>query len=81
MDERDRQVAYPVGHVPPAVVHGSGVGGMDAGEDLDERGFAGAILAEERHDLSGADVDARVAEGVRAAEPLRHAAHGQKSLV
>ena len=54
---------------------------MDAGEDLDERGFAGAILAEQRDDLAGADVDARVAEGVRAAELLRHAAHGQERLV
>ena len=80
VDVRDRQVTHAVGHVPSVVAHSPRVGRVDAGEDLDERGFAGAILAQERHDLSRADIDARVTEGVRAAKSLRHAAHGHERL-
>ena len=64
----------------PAVTHDAGIERMDPGEDLDQRGFAGAVLAQERDDLTRAHFDACVTEGARAAKPLRHAAHRQKIL-
>ena len=69
-----------MGNVPPAVTHDAGIERMDPGEDFDQRGFAGAVLAQERDDFTRADFDACVTEGTRAAKPLRHAAHRQKIL-
>ena len=60
VDVRDRQATQRVGDVAAAVGHRAGVERMDAGEDLDERRLAGAVLAQERHDLACADVDPRV---------------------
>src|SRR5687768_2112657 len=51
---------------------------MDTREDLDQGRLAGAVLAEQRDDLSRAYLDARIAQSVRAAKPLRHAAHDQE---
>ena len=48
----------------------AGVVADGAGEDLDQRGFAGAVLAEEGVDLAGAGGEAGVAEGDDAAEAL-----------
>ena len=81
VEECDGQVTQPVGHVPPAVVHCARIERMDSGENLDQRGFAGAILTQERDDLARADFDACVTEGARAAKPLRHAAHRQEMVV
>ena len=72
------QAAQRVRHVAAAIGDGAGVERVDAGEDLDERRFAGAVLAEQRDDLAGADVDARIDERLRAAELFRHAAHCQQ---
>ena len=38
----------------------AGIERVDAGENLDQRRLAGAVLAEQRDDFAGADVDARV---------------------
>ena len=54
--------------VAAAIGHRALVERVDAREDLDERGFAGAVLAEQRDDLAGADVHADVVQRLRAAE-------------
>ena len=46
---------------------------MDPGEDLDERALAGAVLADERVDLAGTQVERHVVERLGRPEPLRHA--------
>ncbi len=46
------------------------VGGVGAGDDLDERRFAGAVLADESVDLPGAEVERDTAEGLDAGEGL-----------
>ena len=50
---------------PPAVR------GVDAGEDLDQRRLASAVLAHERVRLAGVEVDRDVLEGMDRAERLR----------
>ncbi len=50
--------------------HRAGIGGVQAGQDLDERRLAGAVLAEQRVDLSRPHREARVLERVHAVEPL-----------
>ena len=54
MDEGDRQAPERARRVAAAIGHRALVERVDAGEDLDERGFAGAVLAEQRDDLAGA---------------------------
>ena len=49
----------------------AGVGLVVAGEDLDQRRLAGAVLADERVDLAGGDVDADVVERDLPRERLR----------
>ena len=56
----------------------AGVGGVDAGEDLDERGFAGAVFAEERVDFAGADGEVDGVEGDDAGETFPDAAGGEE---
>ena len=65
--ERER-VAVDLGG--PAVV-----GLVEAGEDLDQRRLAGAVLADERADLAGLDREADVVERPLATERLRHVGH------
>src|SRR4051794_30594020 len=60
---------------------------LDAGERLDERRLAGAVVADERHDLGRVDGEARAAQRADASEALDEAAgleqrlgHGQALL-
>ena len=46
------------------------VGLMDAGEDLDQRALAGAVLADQRVDFTGKEVERDVVERLRRREPL-----------
>ncbi len=48
----------------------AGVGPVDAGEDLDERRLAGAVLADEAVHLTGEELDVAVLERVNGAEAL-----------
>jgi hypothetical protein len=41
---------------------GAFVGAVHAGDDLDQRRFAGAVLAQERMHLAGPDIEAHAAE-------------------
>ena len=52
---------------------GAAVGGVHAGDDLDQRRLAGAVLAEERVHLAGEDVEVDVLEHADAGEGLRDA--------
>ncbi len=74
MDERDRHSPDGVGHVLTRVEDGAAVGRVNAGEDLDERRFAGAVFAEQRDDLAAPDFHLHVVQRLRAAEALRDAA-------
>ena len=56
-----------------AEAHGSGGGRFSAGEQLDERGFAGAVDADESHAVAALDGEAAVAEDVLGAVALREA--------
>ena len=51
------------------------VGLVDAGQDLDERGFAGAVFANQRRDLAGVERDADIVERLHAGKNLRNAPH------
>ena len=46
------------------------VGGMHAGQDLDQRRLAGAVVADQRHDLAGMDVEIDVGQRRDGAELL-----------
>ena len=46
------------------------VGGVDAGQQLDQRGLAGAVLAQQRQDLAAEHVQADLVHRLRAAETL-----------
>ena len=70
MDERNRQAAQRAGRVMPAELYVAGVQRVDAGEDLDQRGLAGTVLAEQRQDLAGAELEVNVIERERASEAL-----------
>ena len=47
---------------------------MDAGDALDERRLAGAVVADERHDLAGAHLEVDVRQGLHGPERLREVA-------
>ena len=73
--------AQPVGDRLPEVEGGAvefclaaGIGGVVAGERLDQRRLAGAVLAHERMDLSGLDLERRVDQRARGPEGLREPA-------
>ena len=51
------------------------VGRVDAAEDLDERRFAGAVLADERVHLAAVEVDRDVLERLYGAERLAGVVH------
>jgi hypothetical protein len=53
---------------------GTGVGRVVAGERLDQRRLAGAVLAHERMDLAGLDRERRVDQRARGSEGLREPA-------
>ncbi len=52
---------------------GAGVGRVQARDQVEQRGLAGAVRADQRVDLAGADREAGVADGADAAEMLRDA--------
>ena len=56
----------------------AGVGGIKTVEHAHQRALAGAVLAEQRQHLAGADVEVDVIVGDDAAEPLDDAAHGNE---
>ena len=47
------------------------VGGVGAGDALDEGRFTGAVVADERHHLSGTDLEVDVVQRLHRAERLR----------
>ena len=50
---------------------------MHAGEDLDQRRFAGAVVADQRHDLAGMHVEIDVGQRRNRAEILGDAAQAE----
>ena len=77
MDERNRQAAQRAGRVAPAELDAAGIQRVDAGEDLDQRGLACAVLAQQRQDLAGAELEVNVIERQRAPEALGYASELQ----
>ena len=57
-------LAVPVGAVR--------VTGLDTGDRLDQRGLAGAVVADQRDDLTGVDLEVHVGEGLHRSETLRY---------
>src|SRR5919204_2769701 len=53
-------------------------GRMHAGDQVDQRGLAGAVRPNEADDLALVDVEADVVDGLEPAEPARDAIQGQK---
>ena len=49
------------------------IDGMDPGDTLDQRRLAGAVVADERHHLAGADLEVDVSQSLNRAERLRDA--------
>ena len=56
----------------PVDAHGSGIGRMDAGDDLHHRAFAGAILAGETMNLAGVQREVDIPKRLDAAKRLRN---------
>ncbi|GAA0000194.1 hypothetical protein BRDID11002_01940 [Bradyrhizobium diazoefficiens] len=56
----------------------AGVAREYAGDDLDQRGLAGAVLAEQRMDLAGAKREVDLLQRTHSAEALADPAHLQK---
>ena len=56
------------------------VGLVDPGDHLDQRGLAGAVVAHERHHLTGPDVQVDVGERLDGAESLVDAGQGEDTL-
>ena len=65
-------------HVLAAVADAAAIQRVDAGQNLDQCGFARAVLAEQRDDLAAADAQTHVVQRARGAELLRDAAHLQQ---
>jgi hypothetical protein len=61
-------------------VAGVGPVGVDAGEDLHEGRLAGTVLAADRVDLAGADVERDLGEGLHTRELLGDRAHLEDGL-
>src|SRR5262249_37695069 len=64
-------------HEPAVDVELAGIGHERAGEALDERRLAGAVVADDRQDLARVKVEVDAVEPDDAAERLHHAASGQ----
>ena len=80
VDEGDRQMAHSPGGVPAAIANGSAIRIMNACENLDEGGLAGAVLAEERDDLTRPNMQANPVERAGAPEALGDIGDGQPHL-
>ena len=73
MDEGDAAAGPPGVAVPVGLAadrHAAPVGLEHVGQDLDEGRLAGAVLAQQRHDLAARDVEAHALQRARAAEGL-----------
>ena len=68
-------VRRQVGDVGPVLAHGSGVGGQEAHQGLEERGLPHAVVAEDAHNLALADIEVDAVQNrdtaVPAGEPPR----------
>jgi hypothetical protein len=62
-------------HHPPVEPHLAGVRPVRAGHHLDQRGFACAVVADQRHHLAAAELEVDALERQHAAEPLGDARH------
>jgi hypothetical protein len=60
-------------HGPALERHRAGVGAVDARDGLDERGLAGAVVADERHHLAWAHLEVDVLERLHGPEALADA--------
>ena len=58
--------------LPLVDAHGSAIGGMDAGDDLHHRAFAGAVLAGETMNLAGVQGEVDIPKRLDAAKRLRN---------
>ena len=63
---------------PSILISPSGSAAVGAGKDLDQRRFAGAVLAHDGVDFAGLDGQLRVDERLHAGEVLGDAAHLEK---
>lgn len=83
MDEADAELAEATrrereGDGRAGELQLSGVRGVEAGQDLDERGLAGSVLAEQAVDLTAEDRQIGLAECLDAAEMLADATERQR---
>ena len=58
-----------------AVANRAGIGREDAGDDVDQRRLAGAVLAEEGVHLAGVQIEVDMIEREHAGKPLRDPRH------
>ena len=58
--------------------HGAGIGLVGAGENLDERGLPGTVLAEQAVHLAGDDVEIHAVQGLRPGEVLHDAPEAEQ---
>ena len=84
-DRRDAGAAAPAAGgrtrpASPAISIVPGVGLVDAGEDLHQRGLAGAVLADQAEHLAGAELEVDVVENRVADEALRQPARSQHDV-
>ena len=68
-------------HLLALPAHGALVGPVRPGQDLDEGGLAGAVLAQEAVHLAGADVEVDAVQRAYTGELLDDAAHLQQGIV
>src|SRR5262249_55318406 len=76
-DEADVPLAHRrVGHVLVGVADGARVGGLEPGDDAEERRLAGAGRAEEREQRAARDLERHIVEGHEVPEALGHVLGG-----
>ena len=74
LDKKRMAGCAGVGEADRLAVDGDAAGGrlMHAGDQLHQRRLAGAIVADQRHDLAGVEVERELFDGDEAAELLAH---------
>ena len=78
MNERDGQRIRQRTRRLSSEFYGAGIGLVDTRQNLDQRGFAGAILAEQRVNLAATDIKVDMIESKRRGEALDEAAHNEE---
>src|SRR5581483_6952859 len=79
LDTEARRVLRAVHvHLPALEQHRAGIPRVDAGDALDERGLAGAVVADERHHLAGLDLEVDRVQRLHGAERLGDVAELEK---